>query len=153
MREEASRIGSLALLAALLCAASAGAAERGVWPTPSCRGRQVWPLFCKLNHLKGPDGTYTNLPPSARGLENLPMVREYAGALSSDHTLGLGEFRRGYVKGPYGGVVKNPAKKKPYYCVRIPGATSSAPTTPSSSTPRTGRPGACGARRRTRRSS
>ena len=100
--------------------ATIAAAERGIWPVPTYRGRQLWPMFSKQMHQKGPDGTYTNLPPSAQGLENLPMTRSYAGVLSSTNALGIAEFRRGYRKGPFGGVVKDPVSGRPYYAVRIP---------------------------------
>ena len=97
----------------------AAIAERGVWPTPEYRGRQMWPMFSDAVHLKTSDGAYA-IPPSARGLENLTMAKSYASVIMSTNHPGIPEFRRGYSKRYYGDIVKDPASGKPYWAVRIP---------------------------------
>ena len=108
--------------AVLLGALAACAAERASWPTPSYRGRQVWPLFGKQNHILPEGGGAYEEPPSARGLSGLSMVKGYACALTPEHRLGLAEYRRGYIANKPEGwdVVKDPASGKPVYAVRIP---------------------------------
>ena len=104
----------IAILAVAL-AACGEAVERAAWQSPSFRGKPFWPLFPKLTH----DSTQSEPDPSVRGLEDLPISKEYASVLNPRNHTGIPEFRRAY-NDRFGGVEKDPVTGKPFYAVRVP---------------------------------
>ena len=84
-----------AVVSQILSANGADSFSPKEWPSPSFRGRAVWPMFGKKSHSPeyyGPDGKGS---PTGRGLEDLTLTQSYATLLSPYVRLGLHEFVRG----------------------------------------------------------
>ena len=84
-----------AVVSQVLSADGGGSFSPKEWPSPSFRGRAIWPMFGKKSHSSeyyGPDGKGA---PTGRGLEDLSLTQSYATLLSPYVRLGLHEFVRG----------------------------------------------------------